>query len=218
MDRRTFVLSGAAATIGGALAPAELLAQATPDARLNALFDRIFNDTVDQNPEFATGLGLDKGARAGLKSRLDDASLAERAADLARTRRWLAEVERFPTAGLTPAAALNREIVLYQARAGVVAPGRFGLDTVIRPYRVFQQGGAYFEIPDFLNDTHTVETAADAEAYLSRLSQFARVLDGDAEVARADAARFADRRTRGASRARPPAPARPRAAREDARG
>jgi uncharacterized protein (DUF885 family) len=189
MDRRTFIASGTLAALGTALAPAASFAQGSPDARLNALFQRIFDDTVDQSPEFATGLGLDKGARAALKGRLDDASLAERASDLARTRRWLAEVEAFPVAGLTPASRLNREIVLYSLRNGTTATAQFGLDSVIRPYRIFQQGGAYFEIPDFLNDTHVIETAADADAYLARLDQFARVLDQDVEVQRADAAR-----------------------------
>lgn len=188
MNRRHF-LYGTAATVGAALAPAHAFAQGTPDARLNALFQRIFDDTVDSNPEFATGLGLDKGPRVKLKSELDGSGLAERAEDLARTRRWLAEVERFPVAGLSPAQALNREIVLYSLRNGTVASTRFGLDSAIRPYRIFQQGGAYFSTPDFLNDTHTIETQADAEAYLSRLGQFARVLDEDVQVQRADAAR-----------------------------
>ncbi|PAX07415.1 DUF885 domain-containing protein [Sphingomonas lenta] len=188
MDRRHF-LYGTAASVGAALAPSHAFAQGTPDARLNALFGRIFDDTVDSNPEFATGLGLDKGARAKLKYQLDGNGLAERAEDLARTRRWLAEVERFPVAGLSPAQALNREIVLYSLRNGTVAPTRFELDSAIRPYRIFQQGGAYFSTPDFLNDTHTIETQTDAEAYLSRLGQFARVLDEDVQVQRADAAR-----------------------------
>jgi uncharacterized protein (DUF885 family) len=39
---------------------------------------------------------------------------------------------------------------------------------VQRPYPIFQQGGSYFSTPDFLNTAHTIETAADAEAYLSR--------------------------------------------------
>lgn len=188
MDRRTF-LSATAATVGAALAPLDAFAQGTPDARLNALFTRIFDDTVDQNPEVATSLGLDKGARAKLKYQLDDDGLAARAADLARAQRWLGEVERFPAAGLSPASALNREIVLYSLRNATTATARFNLGSVIRPYRIFQQGGAYFSTPDFLNDTHTIETTADAEAYLSRLDQFARVLDEDVEVSRADAAR-----------------------------
>lgn len=188
MDRRHF-LSGTAAALGAALAPLDAFAQGTADARLNALFQRIFDDTVDSNPEFATSLGLDKGTRARLKYQLDGAGLAERAEDLARTQRWLREVERFPTEGLSPAARLNREIVTYSLRNGTVAPTRFQLDSAIRPYRIFQQGGAYFSTPDFLNDTHTIETPTDAEAYLSRLQQFARVLDEDIQVQRADAAR-----------------------------
>jgi uncharacterized protein (DUF885 family) len=188
-DRRTFVLSGVAAALAGGLSPLDAVAQGSPDARLNALFQRIFDDSIDSSPEFATGLGLDKGARAKLKYKLDEDGLAARQEDLGRTKRWLGELERFPTAGLTPAAALNREIVLYSLRNGTVATERFGLDSVNRPYRIFQQGGAYFSTPDFLNDTHTIETAADAEAYLSRLDRFARVLDQDVEVQRHDAAR-----------------------------
>ena len=33
--------------------------------------------------------------------------------------------------------------------------------------------GAYFDVPDFLNTRHAINNAADAEAYLSRLQQFA---------------------------------------------
>ena len=50
---------------------------------------------------------------------------------------------------------------------------KFGIDSVQRPYPIFQQGGSYFSTPDFLNSAHTIDTAADAEAYLSRLAQFA---------------------------------------------
>jgi uncharacterized protein (DUF885 family) len=192
MDRRHFIASASAAAAVAALRPATGIAQAGTtgaDARLNALFDRIFDDRLDRSPEFATQLGFDKGARAGAKSKLDDASIAARREDLAVTKRWQGELQRFPTAGLSPAAALNREIVLYSLGQDAVAPARFDLDSTIRPYRIFQQGGAYYSVPDFLNDAHVIATKTDADAYLARLTAFATVLDQDTAVQREQAAR-----------------------------
>ncbi len=59
----------------------------------------------------------------------------------------------------------------------------------MRPYRIFQQGGAYFATPDFLNTAHTIRTADDAEAYLARLDALADVLDQESVEQRAEAAR-----------------------------
>ena len=67
MDRRLFLTSAAASTsifAGGAFAaPARHAAKmvgdaAQGDAALNALFDRIFNETVATHPTYATYLGL----------------------------------------------------------------------------------------------------------------------------------------------------------------
>nr|WP_047168316.1 DUF885 family protein [Sphingomonas sp. Y57] len=186
MDRRTFLASaGIAALIAGSR-PVAAMAQAAvaggADGRLNALFDRIFNDTLDSSPEFCTALGYDKGDRAAAKSKLDDNSDAGMREDLARTKKWLAELEAFPTAGLSEAGALNREIVGYSLRNQTVAPERFAIDSVIRPYRIFQQGGAYFQLPDFLNDAHVINNKADCDAYLARLDALGAVLDTDTAV------------------------------------
>lgn len=197
MDRRSFIASAGTAALIAGLRPATGLAQAaaaTPpapgsDAALNALFDRIFNDTLDHAPEFCTALGYDKGPRAAVKSKLDDNSDAEMQRGLARDKAWLAELEAFPTDKLSAPAALNREIVIYSKRNATVAPGKFKIDSVIRPYRITQQGGAYFEIPDFLNDAHVIADRSDALAYLARLEAFAGVLDTDTQVARERAER-----------------------------
>ncbi|MHA3791651.1 DUF885 family protein [Sphingomonas sp. YL-JM2C] len=184
MDRRTFIASAGTAALIAGLRPALAQAPATggADARLNALFDRIFNDTLDTSPQFCTALGYDKGDRAAAKSKLDDNSDAGMRDDLAHTRKWLAEVEAFPTAGLSEAGALNREIVGYSLRNQTVAPERFAIDSVIRPYRIFQQGGAYFQLPDFLNDAHVIADKADCDAYLARLDALGGVLDTDTTV------------------------------------
>ena len=192
MDRRRFLQSTAVAAVAAGYAPLPAFAQDASragDAPLDALFDAILADTLDHSPELATSLGMDKGARASAKGRLNDRSLDAMRAALARNRRWRDALEALPGSSLSPAGRLNRRIVSYSLDQQAVAPTRFGIDSVIRPYRIFQQGGAYFEVPDFLNDTHVVATAADADAYLSRLEAFATALDQDTAVQRAQAPR-----------------------------
>src|SRR5690606_6944564 len=57
-----------------------------------------------------------------------------------------------------------------------------------RPYVLSQQNGRYASVPNMLDSQHRVANAADAEAYLARLSAFARVMDTDIELVRSDTA------------------------------
>ena len=200
MNRRHFLAGTAVAALVAGIAPLAAAAQgdggaAAPvgngdgDAALNATFDAILADQLDHQPEQATALGLDKGARAAARSRLNDRSTAAMRDALARNRRWAAMLAAPPQGDLSPASRLNRRIVAYQLDQQAVSPQRFGIETVVRPYRIFQQGGAYYEVPDFLNDTHVVATTADAEAYLARLAAFATALDQDTVVQRERAPR-----------------------------
>ena len=193
MDRRSFLATGATA----ALLPltevpafAQAATSGSGDAKLNALFEEIFQERVRTSPNLATSLGLDKGPLAGLKSKFDTDPLPQqRREDLARYRKAIAQIRAVPVSGLSDAAKLNREVVLYQLETAVAAPARWDIDSAQRPYPIFQQGGSYFGIPDFLNSAHTIDNAADAEAYLSRLSQFGTLLDNDTAEQRAQAAR-----------------------------
>ncbi|MEG3088841.1 DUF885 domain-containing protein [Sphingomonas sp. PB4P5] len=190
MDRRSFLASTTAATALSLLPARALAATATAgDAALDALFVNIFDEGLLESPEGATGLGLDKGALAPLKSRLDDRSIKARTADLARTKKSIARIESIKPETLSHAGKLNREVVLYSLNSGTVGPEKFGLGSAVRPYTITQQQGAYFDLPDFLNSQHTIKTAADAEAYLSRLGAFATALDQDSKVQRSEAAR-----------------------------
>ena len=196
MDRRQFLTTS---SIAGAAAllplPARAAAQAAApsasgDARLNALFEDIFQDRVKRFPDLATSLGLDKGANAHLKSELDVRPLAQaRKEDLALIKRDIAAIKAVPPSTLSDSSKLNRDVVVYQLETGIIPPERFNIDSVQRPYPIFQQGGAYFGLPDFLNTDHTIENAADAEAYLSRLALVGKALDNDSEDQRAQAAR-----------------------------
>ncbi|WP_420141848.1 DUF885 domain-containing protein [Sphingomonas sp.] len=187
MDRRAFLSSGAAAAVAASY-PSIAFAQ-SGDAALSALFDQIFADTLTRSPELATSLGLDKGANAALRHKLSDRSLASAARETAATKAWIAKLEAIDPNGLSAPARLNREIVLYSLNTWVAPWDQFKLDGVIRPYRIYQQGGAYFSVPDFLNGTHTIASAEDAEAYLDRLATFATALDQDTQVQREEAAR-----------------------------
>ena len=201
MDRRHFLTTSGAVAAGLAFAPtAGAAVPAKPgkakgiagsaDGRLNGLFEKIFQNRVRRSPELASSLGLDKGANVGLKSTFDLRPTAvARREDLAITRADAAAIRAINPALLSDAAKLNREVVLYQLDSAMVAPARFGIDSVQRPYPIMQQGGNYFSLPDFLNTAHTINNAADAEAYLARLALVVRMLDNDSEDQRAQAAR-----------------------------
>jgi uncharacterized protein (DUF885 family) len=193
MDRRSFLATSATVALlplTEAHALAAVTQSGTGDAKLNALFEQIFQERVRSDPALASSLGLDKGPNADLKSKLDtDPAPVQRRKDLARNRRAIAELKSIAPTALSDAAKLNREVVLYSLETSTVAPSRWDIDSAQRPYPITQQGGAYFDTPDFLNTSHTIENTADAEAYLSRLSQFATVLDHDTAEQRAQAAR-----------------------------
>lgn len=188
MDRRQFLMTGAAAT-SVAMLPTALFAQSSADAAVSTLFERIFQTIVANSPELATSLGLDRGPLAGLKGKLTPATAAERARDLARMQAALKDLRAVNRAALSPAQQNNLDVVIYLAEQQTVAPARFDLNSTVRPYPIFQQGGAYFDVPDFLNTAHTIRSADDAEAYLSRLEAFATVLDEEIVEQRAQAAR-----------------------------
>ncbi|HLO19552.1 MAG TPA: DUF885 family protein, partial [Sphingomicrobium sp.] len=170
MDRRSFLRTSATLAL---LPLAEIPAIAavakagSGDAKLNALFEDIFQERVRNAPELASSLGLDKGPNAALKSKLDTrpAPVAQKE-DLARNRRAIAGLNAIPVSSLSEPAKLNREVVLYSLDTATQAPARWQIDSAQRPYPITQQGGAYFSTPDFLNTAHTINDAADAEAYL----------------------------------------------------
>ena len=190
MDRRQF-LSTASAAAGlsfvstfakpaVAFAATEQAAATPQDAAINQLFERIFQEQVRTSPVQATYTGLDKGELAHLKSQLDTRPDREaRIEEVARTNKFIGWLTAVPETGLSDLAKLNREVVIWDLKTSNVGPEKFDVSNPQSPYVISQQDGAYFFYPDFLHSAHTIETAADAEAYLSRLSQFATVLDNE---------------------------------------
>ena len=196
MDRRAFLKTGAAALslplLSANPAHAYVLqpSAGSGDAALNDVFERIFQEQVRTSPTYATFLGLDKGELAPLRSKLDTRPVGRaRREEAARTDKFIGWLEAIPETGLSDSAKLNREVILWDLRTNNVGPKRFDISNPQSPYEVSQQDGSYFSIPDFLHSAHTIDNAADGEAYLSRLAQFATVLDNEAAEVRRQARR-----------------------------
>jgi len=194
LSRREMMVSAAAA---GLMPSTPAFAQAGSDPRLAAMFDRFANDILNHSPEAATGLGLDKGDRKRLKSRLADLSASAMASDRYACLSRLRAMKEIDRASLKGIDAIRYDAVQYAfqlgADGGVFGYGDNGFGAAMSegatPYVVSQQTGALVSVPEFLNSQHKIENADDCEAYLSRLAQFPRQLDQETDRLRRDAAR-----------------------------
>ncbi len=179
LNRRAMLLSTGAAAATALARPA----LAAGDPALSALFDTLFEDGLQRRPESATQLGLDKGARAPLKARLNDGSAGGRAAARVQTEDELRRLTAIDRSALSRVDRLNLDTVIYtrQSQAALQAfdfgGSAFGPST----YVISQLTGVYQSVPDFLDTKHTVATAEDADAYLARLSAFGEQLDADTD-------------------------------------
>lgn len=189
IDRRRLLLTAAATAVAAPSLAQAAAAVSDADARLNALLDGWFEADIDESPERATNLGLDKGARAGLSSKLSEAGPDAIRKDRDKAvSRW-AELRAFDQTGLSEAGALNYAIASFGRQTSAetarfaygAGPGRPS------PYVVTQLSGGYFSTPDFMDNQHRIEDAAGADAFLSRLDAFAGVLDGETAKIREDA-------------------------------
>jgi uncharacterized protein (DUF885 family) len=184
LDRRGFLASTAGVAL--AVASGAHAQTAGAEAELNKAFDDFFNQNLDHSPEQVSSLGLDKGARAGAKFKLHDSSLAAVEQRKAETAANLARLRRIDRKVLTGMAAVNYDCVFYNLEAADRGNRRFAYPTGNSPYVISQISGAYQGTPDFLDSQHTIATREDCEAYLSRLGEFARVMDEECERVRHD--------------------------------
>ena len=181
IDRRRLLLTAAAGA--GVVAAGPVFARSEADDRLDALLSRWFDEDVDTSPETATNLGLDRGARAHLSSRLSDRSEAAWTADRATAHARLQALADFDQTGLTRPGTINLAVAAFRARTAstgasfdygsAIGGGRMG------PYLVNQMTGAYFTVPDFMDTQHRVEDRDGAEAFLARLSAFGPNLEAE---------------------------------------
>ncbi len=188
MDRRQFLASSGAFALAVSFEPGLALAHGGGDDQLRKITDRIMAGDLRLSPMSATVLGLDKGDAASAHSRLDDYSQAGEDAASVHARDMLTAIDAVPAEGLSEIWQVRQEIVRHLLEARLTADS-YSIANVGSPYRISQQDGAYFSIPDFLNSQHPIENQDDAEAYLARLAAFPTALDQQSAAQRVDAAR-----------------------------
>ncbi len=157
-----------------------------PEGEVRALLDDIAYRLLGQQPERATSLGVDRGEQIALRSRLTDRSAA-----------GLRALEQTVREDLARASAVDAGVLDHETRTALqVVKSAYGTalegfafpygDVAIgdwrnSPYVVIQNVGAYLDVPRFLDSEHLVADAADAEAWIARLSLYPGVLDGELE-------------------------------------
>jgi uncharacterized protein (DUF885 family) len=200
IDRRTFLLAGAAAIAVGSPALAMPFRQGAPGsdseakAALDALYARLWEHELQGSPQLATTLGLDRDAASlPLRARLNDRSDAAFAGRMQALRDARDGLRRIDVGRLAGIDRVNHRTLAFFADITIEGYDRFayGEPGYPRAYAINQLDGVYNNIPDFLDTKHPVETAGDAEAYCSRLSDFAKVLDQETARSRRDAGRGA---------------------------
>lgn len=186
-------------TVGAGLAasaPSLAFAQAASKAangevaKMNALFDDAMAKLMRQAPELTTSLGLDKGDLAWTKGLLSDRSYEAIAAGAAQTKAQLAVLRAIDRKSMSGMDAVNYDTVEFTLAVQdegntkfTYAGGGSGA-----PYVLSQLTGSYQQMPDFLDTQHAIETKADADAYLSRMEGFARLMDQETIIAKRDMA------------------------------
>ena len=156
------------------------------EAQATALLDSIAENLLRLNPESATSLGIDKDARAPLRSQLSDRSAAGQRLKRELLRYDLARAELLPSDGLSHSTRTSVEVVKSAYRTaldGLALP--YG-DVPVggwrnTPYVVIQNVGAYLDVPRFLDSEHQVRSAEDAQSWLARLARYPAALDGELE-------------------------------------
>jgi uncharacterized protein (DUF885 family) len=157
----------------------------SPALDFDSLMQQISQDYFRLRPEIATYFGVpDEKAGAGTMSRLGSYSPEGEKHRRAGLKEILDKLEAIDSAELTDRQKISLQLVETEAR-NAYAPstvvdygavlGEYGNWFV--PYPVSHLTGPHIEIPAILEDKMAVREKADAVAYLSRLNNYALVLD-----------------------------------------
>jgi uncharacterized protein (DUF885 family) len=182
--RLRLALALAAATIPFTLVAAPAIAQEQPaeteGERLNRWFEAKFEEQLQFSPLWLTSLG-----RRDRYGDLGDFSIAAADWELAWHKASVEEMEReFDYAKLGPQDRLSYDLWKYEYESAARSARWRG-----NGYIFTQMQGAHSSLPSQLISMHRVETPTDMAAFISRVSQFERVLGQLTDRAEANAAR-----------------------------
>jgi len=183
INRRELMI-GTSATLGLAFAMG-LSGCSTPIEApdLDAVLDSLATNLLRDSPEFATSLAVSE-ARAGgpYLDRWSDVSREGFLQTRSILEQGLAALAPFAEKGLTGQDAVSLEVVRTSLQNDVDSM-RFAYGSGAGgPYIVNQIEGGYTWVPDFLDSQHPVTSKAQADAYLARLSGYARLMDQESAV------------------------------------
>ena len=165
LSRRDFGMGVAVA----ALLPTPLMARqaAGPDAELTAFLDKAFEEELAMDPEWLGQLG-----RKTDNDKLTDRSEAAQKKRLDWRRASVAAMkQRFDPARLGEDARTSYDMWLLE------------LERAEESWRwrdhgyTFSRGGAHTGLPNFMLNMHPVDSLADAEAYVARVSAIGEAID-----------------------------------------
>jgi len=168
------------ALLGASAAGAVLIAAGCQanNADLHAILDQGVIDFLRESPEYATSLAVSEEQAGGpYLNRLSDVSREGMTRQLELSRRVLADLARVNRDALSEQDKVTLDVVTTSLQNGVAASEFPSGNGAQSPYTVSQLSGAYVNLPDFLVQQHPVRDRAGADAYLERLSGFARMLD-----------------------------------------
>ena len=190
IDRRRLMFTAAAgaglAACGQAFAQTPAAA-GSASAALTALMGGIVQTFLLQSPETLTGLGMDKGPMAAMKSRLDDRSQTKIDADRVVFRGQMDQLKAIDRSALPETEGVYYDTLDFFGSTQIMGEGfPYGGGGAPAPYTISQLTGSYQSLPDFLDTQHSIETAEDAEAYLSRIAAFPTALDQETARMQAD--------------------------------
>jgi uncharacterized protein (DUF885 family) len=145
---------------------------------LAAILERVSTDMLRESPEYATSLAVSEEQAGGrYMDRLSDASKEGFLRQRGIGERALTDLRRLNRESLSGQDAVTYDVVLTAIENSVASAGFEVGGGAGAPYIVTQLSGSYTGIPDFLVSQHQVTNRELADAYLARLSAYARVLD-----------------------------------------
>ncbi len=173
-----------------------------PSAVFLAMADRHARAFLATAPEAATELGVSEEiAGAGYLSRLGKYGFDAHQAARAMNESFLIELKSHDRAALTGVAATTYDVLknAYDVAAqrnqfdfGGASPFGAGLPNsgdawALTPYFMTQLTGPHLALPRMLMTQHPIASQADGEAYVARLEDLPRAIDGASATVAADA-------------------------------
>lgn len=131
----------------------------TENQKADALFEQIFQQSVENSPETQTSLGLKTNY-----DQWDDLSEAQRQKELEQTKQHLAQVQALNMQSLDTGRQLSVKLLTARLQARL-DDAKWDLYS----YPVNQMYGTHSNVPSLLINQHSISNESDAKAYIGRL-------------------------------------------------